>query len=529
MNKKKTLLIAIFFGAVLSLILKTFRDYGLTWDEEYHRTYGELIIRWYQSFFKDTAATQHEFLIFYGGFFDTLAQGVSRLSPFGVYETRHLVGALFGLWTIFMSYKIARHMAGDLAGFFSALFLTLHPVFYGHMFNNPVDTPFSALILTTLYYLISTYDQLPKLPAKSLIMLGISLGLTAALRNVGILVLLPYLAVLWFLWFANQGIQTRSFFKNDRWRTLRDLVRNIGWILAIAWPVMLAGWPWAQLDPLSNPFKAMVKGSRWGLNDNMPVFFNGRYQLVSAVPKDFVIKSMLLMSPEFFFIVLLTGILSAVVYIIRRPELKTQTVKIGYLVFTCIFPVGAAILFNSPRYDGGRQFLFIIPQLAILGGISFAALLHSSLKRWGKALIILAVGASLCITAFDMITLHPYQTVYFNRILAGGLKKAAEKYETDYWGNSYREGILWVIKHYQPELHRKIRVLNAAKEFQTGYYLDQIPGAKDRIEMVQTDPDIFLATTRFERHRLFPGKILYIVERDHTPLLFVIEVLKKQP
>ena len=66
--------------------------------------------------------------------------------------------------------------------------------------------------------------------------------------------------------------------------------------------------------------------------------------------------------------------------------------------------------------------------------------------------------------------------------------------------------------------------MNAAELFQTGYYLEKTPELRDRFEMVRTDPDIYLSTTRFGRHKFYPGKVLYKVERDHTPLLYVIEV-----
>jgi len=50
-----------------------------------------------------------------------------------------------------------------------------------------------------------------------------------------------------------------------------------------------------------------------------------------------------------------------------------------------------------------------------------------------------------------MVQLHPYEYVYFNRLFAGGLKAAAERYETEYGGSSYKQGVEWVIRNYQPE------------------------------------------------------------------------------
>ena len=528
-EKTTKLCVCVFFAVLFFIILKTFRDYGITWDEEDHQTYGKLVVKWYLSFIKDGRALQHPVLVFYGGFFDVLAQVANRLSPWGVFETRHFLGALLGYWTIFMCFSIAKKIAGTLAGFFSALFLALHPVFYGHMFNNPVDIPFGALFLTALYCMIAAYENLPRLKPKDLLFLGLSLGLMLAIRVGGMLIAFPCMLFGWFLWFLGQGFPhgkvttTHASLKE----IAREFIRNLAWIFGIAWPVMLVWWPWAQLDPFTRPFIGAVKAARWDFNTEMKVLFNGDYFSSFQLPKAYLMQSVLISLPEYFFIVLSLGAALAVIYIIRNPRLTFQVVQVSLLVFACLGPVLGSIFFKAPQFDGFRHFLFLIPLLAILGGLSFSAWVHSKINHWVKVVSICAVAFFLAMTALDMRRLHPYETVYFNRFLARGLAEAATKYETDYWGNSYREGILWVIKNYHPAFKRKIRVLNASVPCQTGYYLEKTQELRDRFEMVLTDPDIFLSTTRFGSHNLFPGKVLYKVERDHTPLLYVIEVSGK--
>ncbi len=529
-NQKSKFILFAFFVSAFLIICKTFQDYGVTWDEQYHQIYGNIIIEWYLSFFKDTVAIHHYFLIFYGGFFDAVVQLLSYACPWDTIESRHFLGGVFGLWAIYMSFKIARHIAGDLAGFFSALFLILHPVFYGHMFNNPVDIPFAALLLTTIYFIVSSYDDLPRIPLKHLFKIGVALGLTLAIRIGGILIILPYIMACWLLWFGSQGSQNREMTVTRTQQILRNLIRNLAWIFAIAWPVMLLWWPWAQINPLIHTFNAIFQTAKWDFNPtDLSVFFEGKYYEILKVPKSYLLKLILVTSPEFFLVVLgLGGVLSAL-YLAKHPKPTAKAAKIIFLIFAFVYPVLGAIVFNAPQFDGYRHFLFLIPLLAILGGISFAAWIRSKVVGGIKILVIFAVISSLFLTALDMRRLHPYQTVYFNRLLAGGLARAAKNYETDYWGNSYREGILWVIKNYHPSMNRKIRVLNASWPFQTGYYLEKTPELQSRFEMVETNPDIFLSTTRRDCHKAFQGKILYKVERDNTPLLYVIEVPENTP
>jgi hypothetical protein len=42
-----------------------------------------------------------------------------------------------------------------------------------------------------------------------------------------------------------------------------------------------------------------------------------------------------------------------------------------------------------------------------------------------------------------MAALHPYEYIYFNRIF-GGLPAAYDRFETDYFGLSLREGMEWI-------------------------------------------------------------------------------------
>ncbi len=109
------------FLIVLIFILVTFLDYGLTADEEVQRIYGDHILSWYSSFFRDRSALSYLNLHLYGGFFEVVAQLASRIVPLGVYETRHLINALFGLLGVVAAYKLGAHVQTRWA-VFSQLF-----------------------------------------------------------------------------------------------------------------------------------------------------------------------------------------------------------------------------------------------------------------------------------------------------------------------------------------------------------------------------------------------------------------------
>ena len=73
----------ILLAGLAVLMLGTFLQYGVTWDEEFQRNYGEVVLRWYTSLFRDRAALvdySHgvgEISHYYGAAFDLVAQAAA--------------------------------------------------------------------------------------------------------------------------------------------------------------------------------------------------------------------------------------------------------------------------------------------------------------------------------------------------------------------------------------------------------------------------------------------------------------------
>ena len=139
------------FAVLVVLVLLTFTDYGVTWDEDAQNWYGIAVLNYYLSGFADHSYMRLYDLFYYGSLFDTTAAALNHISPFGTFETRHLLNALIGVAGIVGTWKLGRALGGPRAGFIAALFLALTPNYYGQMFNNPKDVPFAASMVRALY------------------------------------------------------------------------------------------------------------------------------------------------------------------------------------------------------------------------------------------------------------------------------------------------------------------------------------------------------------------------------------------
>lgn len=512
---------ALLAGAGL-VALATFLHYGLTYDEEVQRDYAEAILRWATSGGKAKEALRSGNLHLYGGLFEVPAQLVGRVFPSGVYEGRHLVNVLFGLLGVWGTFKLGALLGGARTGFLAALFLLLNPVYYGHSFNNPKDIPFAAMSVWALWAMFRASMHGPRIPWTEAVRTGLMLGLPLAIRAGGIFHF-GYVGLLWGGGWVLHHARVRQ-----GWRPFgRDAVRliaSLAVVLTLAWLVMLSCWPYGQFRPFAYPVHAIQEATRFQW-DGL-VLFNG--QMISSVraPWTYLPGYFAVSLPEFYFLGLGAALVMAV-RALRSAGLSSQGVlRWGMLVFVVLFPPVMAILLSSTLYDGLRHFLFLMPPLAILAAKGISELLDASRPTVVRAATACLVTALVTWVVVDMVQLHPYQSVYFNRLVAGGLKGADGRFETDYWGNSYREAVEWVLENYRPDPPRKVLIGNCSTPHLSNYFVEKEAALADRFGTAEGKPgnsDIFIATTREQCHRR-TDRLLHVVERQGVGLAYVFEL-----
>ena len=140
----------------------TFRDYGLGWDDYTHSQYGALLVSLYKSGFTDQRALSFVNLYMYGGGFDMIATLAAKVLPFGLFETRRLIGALVGLIGLLATWRLGRRLGGPFSGLIALVLVATCPLYYGHMFINAKDGPFAAVMVIALLGLVRAFEEYPK-------------------------------------------------------------------------------------------------------------------------------------------------------------------------------------------------------------------------------------------------------------------------------------------------------------------------------------------------------------------------------
>jgi hypothetical protein len=177
-----------------------------------------------------------------------------------------------------------------------------------------------------------------------------------------------------------------------------------------------------------------------------------------------------------------------------------------------------------------RHFLFVLPPLAVLAAWGVSSLWDVvAVPRAVRVGVAVACAAGMAWVVGDMVSLHPYQSVYFNRLLAGGLRGAAGRFETDYWGASYREAAEWLLHNYHPDTDEPIVVANRSVDFLSAYFLERASGGRFVGASSGREPHLILSTERWDWHKRTPGRLLHVVRRQGVPLAYVFEVRPPAP
>jgi hypothetical protein len=497
------------------VMLATVGGYGITWDEQFQSAYGDQVIAWYQSGFHNDAALTYRDLYLYGSLFDVFAQLVARISPLDLYTDRHIVNVAFALTGLAGTWRLGVLVIGARGGFLAMGLTALTPMFYGHSFNNPKDIPFAVLFVWTLCFLLESTRSIPHIRLPSAAKLTASFGALLAIRPGGIFVF-GYIVLWWLLSHVRGGDSLRA--------AIRKTAIPLAAVLGGAWLIMLAFWPWGQVNPIVNPLLGIRRAARFSFTG--PTLFFGQQVPARPAPLEYVPTWFALQLPEAYLVALAAGLLSLAVQrsTPTTDEDRQRAVTLGFLGFVVLFPILVAVLMRSALYDAVRHFLFVIPPLAVLAAAAIESSLRPPMPRAVRAAVAAATLAAAAVTARDMAALHPYESVYFNRLVAGGLRGVDGRFETDYWGNSYREGIEWVMNNVPGE---GIRVANCSNPFQTSYYLRGAAGTRFIPVLLEQNPDILLATTRGDCYRNAGGRVLHTVERQGVALLYVFDLRAK--
>lgn len=537
--------IALLLAALF--ILFTHRDYGITFDEEVHLKNGDYVMGWYLSGFQTDAAVKTESSKRYGGMADVpvqfFADGALLIFNRDIYETRHLLHGLVGVGGLYYVFRLGVLVIGtEAGGWLAALFLLLTPRYFFGGFNNPKDIPFAVAYLAAVYYMVKALMMGRVSCGRMMGKIGLLIGMSLGIRIGGIL-LFPVLVMMVVMDLYSHWRERGTA---DWEKHLYRILCCVGLAFAVAWLVMLLAWPYVQLSPILRPFEVMdyMAHNPWDGNNQ----YFGKVILAARTPTMYLPVWMGITLPEFYHLGFIAVAIALVVKYLHPKDKRGRMRGVWLVLVAAFLPVGVAMALHSTLYDGTRHFIFVIPLFATLvaWGIIFVW------RRIARTSVKWLVAGSFAVIVFfligDLIELHPYESIYFNRTFGGGLKAAGERFGTDYWGMAYKEGAAWLKAHNKVHGITNVGVPFMAKRLT--YYFDPetynarqknvvlralgltkwlVPVPEPKYHIVGPDENVaefmrgqypyFMAGTRMWVNLLNGGPVLFEVRRQGALLL----------
>jgi len=482
----------------------TLDAYGASWDEPLHRTWGEANWAYLRTGDVKLVTGLPGEGDHYGPFFYLLGYGVSRImydmAGMDFTAANHVLTLVTASIGVACTFLLAERLASRRAAIAATTLLILLPSFRAHSQYNPKDIPLLTVVTTTLLFATMAYRSRRAVHAA---IAGGFLGLAVAMKPTALVVVPILIAAL----SVDLVPSRRSAFRASVRLTL--IAAGASAVsLFLSWPIL-----WRQPTRLLEALAYFARGNFWSGD----VLYFGKMTPATALPWHYIPVMLILTLP------LATLPLAGLggVSLLQRAREPEMRFPAALLLLWAILPL---LLFLKPglaRYDGMRQLFFMVPALAILAGAGWDATgTRIRAPRWKRSFMALstALVVWLCI---DGARAFPYGGSWVNAPARTMLGPHLERrFEIEYWGVTYREGLRWLQESAEPDTRICTPVANQLLSWQTELARSDLAyGCAD-------EPQYIMLLTRFSQWpaRFIPlrdARPVFTVSRFGSDLLYV--------
>ena len=425
----------------------TFKDYGISFDENINRLNGFVSLQYVLEkfgsnidlgLFINNLPNLSDYIDkAYGVAFDlpvaALELMLKLVDSQETYFLRHLINFLVFFSSSVCFYFLLDYIfKNNLISLIGLLFLVSSPRIFAESFYNPKDIILMSLFIFAIFFNIKFLQENNNW---YIIFGSFFSALAVDVRIIGIY--LPLLT-LFFLFFNgnNKNIKiklTKSF---------KYLISFIAFVI-IFWPWMWDGDFYKFIISLKE-----FKNYPW----EGEVLYLGNFLKAKFLPWHYFFVWFFITTPIIFFLIIIFGIFrSSLIFIknlINIEKIKYNNLWnnknemiLTFILLTFLIPTISIVIFNSTLYNGWRQLYFLYPPLIILGLYFFNHLKHLKNKNFFKLFTIL-FAIQILFNVFYIFKYHPHQHVYFNLLSKNFVQN---NFPIDYWGVSNRKTLEHIL------------------------------------------------------------------------------------
>ncbi len=509
-SEKTSVITFVFFLAFFILGLFIVDDYGMSWDEEVQRIHNGRVV--YDFIFHGKKAEYlKEIEKYHGPAIEWPLYTMEKILRIDdtryIYLFRHIsIFILFFISSVFF-YKLIRALYNSwgLAMLGTVIYIA-SPRIFADAFYNTKDIG-SLVFLTIGMYTGMLYMKNQQW--KNTIAHGFICGVLIATRVTGIMLPVITIAVLLF--------QKLLLWKPAE---VKKLLLNIVALIVITYVSICIFWPIMIFTP-KHLYLAILEMSSYGW-DGVTMFM-GNFVRSKNLPLDYVPVWIGISTPALVLVLLLIAFLFLFIDALMFRK-RNNFIFYNNLVFLGLFsaPIFAVMYYHSVLYDGWRHLYFINAPMVALGCYALYRLKQVLPSVVNKYVYAVAACCMLPVI-WLMISMHPYQNVYFNRIAFRNAGEAKFKFEMDYWGLSYREGLQFIL---DTDPRKKILVYGDSYPCLLNTHILK-PADRARLIIVKEKDkrkaDYFLGNYRWANQEYMETNVVFYVTADKARILSCIK------
>ncbi len=411
-------------------------QYGVTWDEPLHRNWGKLFVYFWKTGNRQALELMPGHGIHYGSLYYTLnyllSEQLYQSGFFRFVEANHILNLLTASVATGFTFIIGRMMGGIRTGVIAALAFIFFPQLLAHAQYNPKDIPLmTAVLITATVFIVAMKRGSVFLFLLSAFLMGASVA-----AKVSALLMAPVFAATYVVWVVSDS---RAMHLRSVKIQLVTLLCALGCFCTGAFLF----WPDAWGDPL-----LILRSVRFFLGTDFwpgKVLFFGTEYAGADLPWYYTPFEFFAATPLLVF----AGFLAGTVLLIRQFRSYGQKPEYILLLLWVFFPLLFSMKPGLVRYDGIRQFFFLIPAASVIAAYGIGAASDFLKPRLRGALsLALALVILVADLAYEVALVHPYEGSYRSEAVRSLYPSGMDHvFQVEYWGATYRQGMQWLIQH----------------------------------------------------------------------------------
>lgn len=498
-NKKW--LVILFFTIFFIYGCLTFRDYGLSGDENLQRRHALVTYKYLVPSVANIVTDTVNFpeipeISEYGSFYGVAIQLPPviiehifgfKLSYQALYQMRHFYNFMMFFVAAILFYMLCKKVTGkEDYGLLGTVMLIVSPRILADSFYNVKDLMGLSLFVINLYVAYCTLYK-PKLI--NLIVLAVTSALCINVRIVGGVII----AVCLFL------ILVEGLYKKDYSVIWKCIITGI---LTFVSYIFFTPMAWENLSNiLMKTVSTFSNFTKWG-NNNL---YFGNMIKASQLPWHYLFVWIWITTPIAYTTFAVFGFIMEY-FVMYENWKKKKADKLLEEVFFCLvlmIPFLYVVVVRPVLYCGWRHFYFIYPVIIIFSLKGFMKLLQIVQKKvWISCLIKVVLAVDIGSTLLWLGLNHPYGYVYFNPIVR---PIVSENFEKDYWGTSGYDALCKILEMDERSNIKVWAINTSGKEFLLPEQANRITKVRDKmeadyvIEFYSAEPESYA----FNKHPLF--------------------------